>query len=60
MSESNPFTQTTGAKDTSNATDQKSDNEKLSKYVLIAAALAGTYMLVGKKGRSSSRGLALR
>ena len=60
VSESNPFTQNTGAKDTSNATDQKSDNEKLSKYVLIAAALAGTYMLVGKKGRSSSRGLALR
>ena len=61
VSESNPFTQTTGAKDTSNATDQKSDNDKLSKYVLIAAAVAGTYMLVGrKKGRSSSRGLALR
>ncbi len=63
VSESNPFTQTTGAKDTSNATDQKSDNDKLSKYVLIAAAVAGTYMLVGRKkgkGRSSSRGLALR
>ncbi len=60
VSESNPFTQTTGAKDTSNATDQKSDNEKLSKYVLIAAALAGTYMLVGKKGRRSGKGLALR
>ena len=61
VSESNPFTQTTGAKDTSNATDQKSDTDKLSKYVLIAAAVAGTYMLVGKKkGRSSGRGLALR
>ncbi len=61
VSESNPFSQTTGPKTTSNSTDQKSDNEKLSKYILIAAALAGTYMLVGgKKGRSSSRGLALR
>ena len=61
VSESNPFSQTTGPKTTSNSTDQKSDNEKLSKYVLIAAALAGTYMLVGgKKGRSSGRGLALR
>ena len=63
VSESNPFSQTTGPKTTSNSTDQKSDADKLSKYVFIAAVVAGTYMLVsGKKGkgRSSSRGLALR
>ncbi len=68
VSESNPFTQTTGPKTTSNSTDQKSDSDKLSKYVLLAAAAAGAYMLFGKKGRrssrslgnSSGRGLALR
>ncbi len=61
VSESNPFSQTTGPKTTSNSTDQKSDSDKLSKYIFIAAVVAGTYMLAtGKKGRSSSRGLALR
>ena len=61
VSESNPFSQTTGAKTTSNSTEQKSDSDKLSKYIFIAAVVAGTYMLMtGKKGRSSSRGLALR
>ncbi len=59
--DSNPFTQTTGNKDTSNATDQKSDGGMISKYVWIAAAAAGAYMLLGgnKRGRSSGRGLAL-
>ena len=61
VSESNPFSQTTGPKTTSNSTEQKSDSDKLSKYIFIAAVVAGTYMLMsGKKGRSSSRGLALR
>ncbi len=60
FNENNPLTTTTGEKTTTNSTDQKSDGGMISKYVWIAAAAAGAYMLFSKKGRSSGRGLALR
>ncbi len=54
VNESNPFNQTTGAKTTTNPTEQKSEPSTVSKYVLIAAALFAAYLMSGKKGKRSS------